>query len=235
MNNNKKIVIAVILISCNCISHAQTILPKQFIGNWIGVIFKKGKWVKDEYPYKITLTTTYIENPYEPLTTGNEKFTLNSSNSNHFELTTDKSKSDLELMLLNNDLDIAKVVLDKKDTIYFKRVNEKWQTLQELIHQDSKNNITTKNVLQLNEKAYQYQQQGKYKEAIDLLQKILKAFPQRVVAYLNLGDAFWGNNEKDKAGTAYGKYADLMKEQNKDLTKIPSRVYERMADPLKKK
>ena len=61
-----------------------------------------------------------------------------------------------------------------------------------------------------------------------LLKKIIEKFPDRVVAYLNLGDAYWSINNKEYAKDAYTKYIELMKSQNKDLSKIPSRIEERL-------
>jgi hypothetical protein len=88
---------------------------------------------------------------------------------------------------------------------------------------------TSLNAANYNEQAYNLEQQGKYQEAVDiLLEKVLHVSPNRVVAYLNLADAYWGLNEKEKAKENYQKYIELMKSQQKDLSKIPQRVYDRL-------
>lgn len=52
--------------------------------------------------------------------------------------------------------------------------------------------------------------------------------PQRVVAMLNLADAQWGMGDEQNAKTSYKKNISQMESQNKDLTKIPQRVFERI-------
>ncbi|QDP85775.1 hypothetical protein FNJ88_09540 [Chryseobacterium sp. SNU WT5] len=64
--------------------------------------------------------------------------------------------------------------------------------------------------------------------SIFLLKKIIHQFPDRVVAYLNLGDSYWANENKEQAEIVYKKYIEIMKTQNKDLSKIPQRVFERI-------
>ncbi|AZB08165.1 hypothetical protein EG344_04485 [Chryseobacterium sp. G0162] len=63
--------------------------------------------------------------------------------------------------------------------------------------------------------------------SIFLLKEIIEKYPNRVVAYLNLGDSYWTFDNKEKAKEAYLKYIDLMKSQKKDTSKIPQRVYDR--------
>jgi len=60
-----------------------------------------------------------------------------------------------------------------------------------------------------------------------ILEKIIEKYPNRVVAWLNLGDVYWSLGNKTKAKEAYQTYISLMKYQNKNITKIPQRVYER--------
>lgn len=64
--------------------------------------------------------------------------------------------------------------------------------------------------------------------SILLLKKIVEKYPDRVVAYLNLGDSYWAIDKKEFAKEAYIRYLALMKDQNKDLSKIPARVEERI-------
>lgn len=64
--------------------------------------------------------------------------------------------------------------------------------------------------------------------SILLLKEIINTFPDRVVAYLNLADAYWAINNIEKAKEFYQKYIDLMKSQKKDISKIPQRAYARI-------
>ncbi len=61
----------------------------------------------------------------------------------------------------------------------------------------------------------------------EVLEKILEKFPNRTVAYLNLGDAYWGLDDKAKAKEAYQTYIKQMKESGKEK-KIPQVVLERV-------
>jgi tetratricopeptide (TPR) repeat protein len=87
--------------------------------------------------------------------------------------------------------------------------------------------ITQQNVQQYNDIGYYLQQSGNNKEAVFLLTRILEKFPTRVVACLNLADAYWEIKDTAKAKEYYQKYVSLMKTQAKDLKKIPQRVYDR--------
>lgn len=83
------------------------------------------------------------------------------------------------------------------------------------------------NISKYNDIAYYLEQSGAYIEAIFLLEKIIKQSPNRTVAYINLGDAYWGNNEQEKAKNAYNEYLELMKVNGKEH-KIPERVFNRL-------
>ncbi|MGB5919380.1 tetratricopeptide repeat protein [Arcobacter sp.] len=85
------------------------------------------------------------------------------------------------------------------------------------------------NLTPYNNLAYYLEQTGAYKESIYLLKKILEKYPNRIVAYINLGDAYLGNKQKDKAIKAYKKYIELMKKTGKEK-KIPKRVLELVND-----
>lgn len=80
----------------------------------------------------------------------------------------------------------------------------------------------------LNDVAYYLEQSGAYKESIFFLNKIINDNPQRVVAWLNLADAQWGNNKKKDAKLSYQRYIHLMEILNKDIKKIPQRAYKRI-------
>jgi tetratricopeptide (TPR) repeat protein len=87
--------------------------------------------------------------------------------------------------------------------------------------------FTNQTLVQYNDMAYYLQKAGANKEAIFLLEKIIKKFPNRTVAYYNLGDAYWELGEKDKAIKAYTTYIEQMR--NKGLQKkIPKEVLKRV-------
>ncbi|MBV6880529.1 tetratricopeptide repeat protein [Epilithonimonas ginsengisoli] len=83
------------------------------------------------------------------------------------------------------------------------------------------------NVESANNQAFALEKIGANEESKTLLEEITRQFPNRIVAYLNLGDVYWKLNEKDKAKENYIQYISLIKTQKKDLSKIPKRVYDR--------
>ena len=86
---------------------------------------------------------------------------------------------------------------------------------------------TKKHVRITNDIAYYLQKAGAYHEAIYLLKQIVAKFPNRDVAWLNLGDAYWDIGDKTKARKAYLIYVNLMRK--KGLSKrIPQRVFRRL-------
>lgn len=87
--------------------------------------------------------------------------------------------------------------------------------------------IKTINVESANNQAFALEKIGANEESKTLLEEITSQFPDRIVAYLNLGDVYWKLNEKDKAKENYIQYISLMKSQKKNLSKIPKRVYDR--------
>ncbi|MTI29549.1 tetratricopeptide repeat protein [Xanthovirga aplysinae] len=87
--------------------------------------------------------------------------------------------------------------------------------------------ITNENLSKYNDIAYYFEQGGAFQGATFLLEYIIKNFPDRIVAYINLGDAYWGLEEEEKAIKAYGKYVELMKDSGKEQ-RIPERVFDRV-------
>lgn len=83
------------------------------------------------------------------------------------------------------------------------------------------------NISNYNDIAYYLEQAGAYKEAISLLEKIIIKFPERTVAYINLGDAYWELQNIKNAKEAYQKYFEQMESEDK-LDKIPNRIIERL-------
>jgi tetratricopeptide (TPR) repeat protein len=87
--------------------------------------------------------------------------------------------------------------------------------------------IIKKTLTSYNNIAYYLQKAGANEEAVYLLKKIVAKFPNRTVAYYNLGDAYWALGEKDKARKAYTTYIEQM--CNKGLQKkIPKVVLKRV-------
>ncbi|OCL97661.1 hypothetical protein AAX29_01814 [Aliarcobacter thereius] len=85
--------------------------------------------------------------------------------------------------------------------------------------------ISQKALTQYNDIAYYLHQADANEEAIFLLEKIIEKYPNRIVAYLNLADAYIAINDKEKAKKNYKRYVELMKQDNKE-EKIPKRVLE---------
>lgn len=79
----------------------------------------------------------------------------------------------------------------------------------------------------LNDYAFFLSETDRYKEAIPILQKTIELSPERVVAYLNLGDCYYKEYQKNKKQDDlnkvienYKKYVELLKKG----AKIPNRV-----------
>jgi hypothetical protein len=88
--------------------------------------------------------------------------------------------------------------------------------------------ISNKNLNQMNDVAYflSLTKNGLISAAY-ILEILIDKFPDRVVAYINLGDTYFGLQNTAKAKEAYLKYIDLMKKEGKE-SKIPNRVFERV-------
>ena len=87
---------------------------------------------------------------------------------------------------------------------------------------------TPQTLTSYNNIAYYLQKAGANEEAIYLLEKIIAKFPQRTVAYYNLGDAYWAVGDKTKAIKAYTIYIEQMCKAGKDK-KIPALVIKRVS------
>ena len=83
------------------------------------------------------------------------------------------------------------------------------------------------NVEDVNDLAFYLSEDGRSLDAIPLLEKIVEMFPGRVVAKLNLADAYWDRDFEKKAATLYGEYYREMSAINLKQ-QIPSRVFVRM-------
>jgi tetratricopeptide (TPR) repeat protein len=77
-----------------------------------------------------------------------------------------------------------------------------------------------------NDFGYFKEQAKQYDQAIAILELVIQKYPNRTVAYLNLGDAFFGIGDLPQAKNTYAHYVELMKKENKH-GRIPPRALER--------
>jgi len=87
--------------------------------------------------------------------------------------------------------------------------------------------ITSDNVLTYNDMAYYLEQSNHNEEAIVILDEVLRRFGDRVVAYLNIADAYWKEDDKYAAFLHYSEYADRMQKKRK-LKRMPLHVMKRI-------
>ena len=117
----------------------------------------------------------------------------------------------------------AKIVLDNQDIPKKKFSYYDWTGDKSWIDYVS---ITNQNLTKLNDFAYNLESINP-NVSIDILQKIILKYPERIVAYLNLADSYWAIGNQELAKENYIKYISLMKSQKKDINKIPKQVWER--------
>lgn len=82
----------------------------------------------------------------------------------------------------------------------------------------------------INNKGYFLYKQGYYDAALILLNQAVMQYPDRAVAYLNLGDCYWKMDRKTEAKLAYKKYQTLYRTRYKSEKGIPVYVRERLSD-----
>ena len=88
------------------------------------------------------------------------------------------------------------------------------------------NPLSNDNVTTYNDAAYNLIENEQFNEGRIILLEVVKFAPDKTVAYLNLGDAQWGFDDKDNAKATYKKYIALMG-SNGASAKIPQRAYDR--------
>jgi hypothetical protein len=89
--------------------------------------------------------------------------------------------------------------------------------------------ISNETVSQYNDLAYYLQQTSHEKLfAQYVLERITTIFPERIVAYINLGDTYWDLENFEKAKQAYRKYISLMKAAGNE-NKVPIIVWKRVS------
>ena len=90
--------------------------------------------------------------------------------------------------------------------------------------------ISNETVNQYNDLAF-YLQQNSHEElfAQYVLERIITIFPDKIVAYLNLGDTYWDLENFEKAKQAYRKYISLMKTEGNE-NKVPIIIWMFLTD-----
>lgn len=88
--------------------------------------------------------------------------------------------------------------------------------------------VSKNNVRKYNDIAYYLEQANHDEEAIVILEEILRRFDERVVAHLNIADAYWKLGKKNDAYVHYMKYKEDMSKKKKE-NKIPKRVNARLS------
>ena len=83
--------------------------------------------------------------------------------------------------------------------------------------------ITTENVSDINDLAFYLSEAGRAFDALPVLLKIAKEYPARVVAKLNLADAYWENGYKSEAKKEYARYIVEMRSRGLE-SKVPVRA-----------
>ncbi len=89
--------------------------------------------------------------------------------------------------------------------------------------------IDRSNVSKYNDIGYYFERSGLFNEAVYLLEKVIEKFPNRTVAYINLGDAYWGLGEIENAKQAYRSYIALMRDAGRE-SRIPEFVLSRVEE-----
>jgi len=89
--------------------------------------------------------------------------------------------------------------------------------------------VSLSNVVHYNNIGYYLDEADYHEGAVYVLNEVVSAFPNRTVAYINLGDAYWGLEKYSEARQAYQTYIRLMRESNREQ-RIPQRVLDRVGD-----
>jgi tetratricopeptide (TPR) repeat protein len=138
---------------------------------------------------------------------------------NNLRITNSVILNSLEIFLKSNYSNIY----DSKFTFKESRFN--LNVLKTILNDIS---VNKKTLTPYNNIAYYLQKAGSNKEAIYLLEKILKKYPTRTVAHYNLADAYWALGEKKKAIVSYTTYIEQMCNAGKEK-RIPKVVRDRVS------
>ncbi len=80
----------------------------------------------------------------------------------------------------------------------------------------------------INDLGFFLEQGGFFQEAVEILSRVIKRFPYRMVAFLNIADAEWQSGNFKKAADSYYRYRVLMQLAGK-LKRVPNRVSKRIS------
>jgi tetratricopeptide (TPR) repeat protein len=68
----------------------------------------------------------------------------------------------------------------------------------------------SRQVRYVNDYGFFLQRAGASKDAVKILEKVVRVAPERTVAWLNLADAYWDSKHTDEAKAAYRRYLKLL-------------------------
>jgi hypothetical protein len=91
-----------------------------------------------------------------------------------------------------------------------------------LLYPLDKNTVTS-----YNNNAFYLGKENRYDVAIYILNKVIDKYPNRMVAYINLGDLHWDNGSKKEAVKIYQDYIQKMNALGKE-GKIPEKILKRV-------
>ena len=91
-----------------------------------------------------------------------------------------------------------------------------------LLYPLDKNTVTS-----YNNNAFYLGKENRYDVAIYILNKVIDKYPNRMVAYINLGDLYWDNGSKKEAIKIYQDYIQKMNALGKE-GKIPEKILKRV-------
>lgn len=142
----------------------------------------------------------------------------------HFDESKSQDFNCVKKYLIENDLsDLRKLLKDSfydKDLVDINDIDN-----HRIDYYLSRSPLSDKTITQYNDIAYHLAEHKNFETSNYLLEQIIKKFPYRAVAYLNIGDNYLKSGNKELALFFYKKYIDLMiKQRNK--SKIPNRIYE---------
>lgn len=143
------------------------------------------------------------------------------------------NKNGAEYIPLNFPYDYSRILVLFEDGTLIGEISDADVNSQTVTLGDSLSTISFSSIYKINNIAkwndigYYLEQGRAYKMAVEILEKVVDKAPNRVVAWLNLADAYWGLGNQVKSQFYYQKYLKMMESQHKNLMRIPQRVYDR--------
>ncbi len=84
----------------------------------------------------------------------------------------------------------------------------------------------SRQVKYMNDYGFFLQKAGASKDAVKILEKVVRVAPSRTVAWLNLADAYWDSKHTGEAKVAYRRYLQLLGGNGR--VDYPARVNQRL-------